>query len=40
MEREIQELMKQTGMDRMQAYYHVKGRRWLARNYRQPLAGG
>lgn len=31
MEREIEKVMADTGMDRMQAYYHVRARRDLAR---------
>lgn len=29
MEKQIEEVMKATGMDRLQAYYHVQGREWL-----------
>jgi len=31
MEKQIQEVMQATGMDRMQAYYHVQAREWLRR---------
>lgn len=29
MEKQIEEVMKAIGMDRLQAYYHAQGREWL-----------
>ena len=36
METQIEQVMRDTGMDRVQAYYHVRARQWLNRNYREP----